>query len=177
MAVRKILRIGHPILRKKSEPVPATEIRSSETKKLIRDMFDTLEQAAGIGLAAPQIGILKQIVIVGFAAPEDSSEFNERKIQKRVLINPEITVLDAPLEGSWEGCLSIPEMRGYVERKRKIRVRWSDEKEEEHDEVITGYDAVVVQHECDHLNGVLYVDRLKDPQLFGFNDELDAADA
>lgn len=174
MAVRNILRIGNPTLREKSEPVPVSEIRSSEMKKLIRDMFDTMDDADGLGLAAPQIGVLKQVVVVGF---QDSDRYPELKdgIMKQVLINPEIEVLDPPREGFWEGCLSVPEMRGYVERSRKIRMKWYDEKEEFHDEVIEGFDAVVYQHECDHLQGVLYVDRLKSPLLFGFNEELDSA--
>lgn len=175
MAVRSILRIGNPLLREKSEPVPVSEIRSSEMKKLIRDMFDTMEDADGLGLAAPQIGVLKQVVVVGF---ENSDRYPDLKdgIMKQVLINPEIEPLEEPGKGFWEGCLSVPEMRGYVERPRKIRMKWYDEKEEFHDEVIEGFDAVVYQHECDHLQGVLYVDRLKSPALFGFNEELDAAD-
>ncbi|MCB1168637.1 MAG: peptide deformylase, partial [Leptospiraceae bacterium] len=97
-------------------------------------------------------------------------------IQRRILINPEIEVLDSPRVGFWEGCLSVPDMRGYVERQRKIRLKFYDEKEEFHEEIIEGFDAVVYQHECDHLDGVLYVDRLKDPEMFGYNDELDMAD-
>ncbi len=175
MAVRNILKMGNPLLREKSLPVPVSEIRSSEMKKLIRDMFDTMEDAGGLGLAAPQIGVLKQVVVVGF---EQSDRYPDLKegILKQVLINPQIEVLEEPREGFWEGCLSVPEMRGFVERSRKIRMKWYDEKEEFHDEVIQGFDAVVYQHECDHLLGVLYVDRLKSPLLFGFNEELDEAD-
>ena len=175
MAVRKILRIGNPLLRQKSEEVPVTEIRSSEIKKLIRDMYDSMESADGIGLAAPQIGVLKRVVVVGFYRTDRYPELKDG-IERRILINPEIEVLDSPEVGFWEGCLSVPDMRGYVERKRKIRLKFYDEKEEFHDEIIEGFDAVVYQHECDHLNGILYVDRLKDPNLFGYNDELDMAD-
>jgi peptide deformylase len=173
MAVRKILRAGDPLLRKKSEPVPATEIRSKEIKKLIRDMFDTMAEADGLGLAAPQIGVLKKIVVVGFDRSERYPD--AEGIEHKILINPEIEILEGPDEGFWEGCLSVPGMRGYVERPRRIRMKWYDEEEEFHDEIIEGFDAVVYQHECDHLDGVLYVDRLKDPRLFGFNEELDAA--
>lgn len=172
MAVHNILRVGHPLLRKKSEPVPVSEIRSAEIKKLLKDMFETMEAAEGLGLAAPQIGVLKRVVVVGF---QRSSRYPDVKdtIERRILINPEIEVMKAPMEGFWEGCLSVPDMRGFVERSRKIRLKWYDEKEEYHDEIIEGFDAVVYQHECDHLDGVLYVDRLKDPKLFGYNDELD----
>lgn len=175
MAVRKILRIGHPDLRKKSEPIPVSEIRSAETKKLVRDMFDTMKEAAGLGLAAPQIGVLKRIVVVGFDRSDRYPDLKDG-IETRILFNPEIEIMKAPLEGFWEGCLSVPEMRGYVERSRKIRMKWYDDREEFHDEVIEGFDAVVYQHECDHLDGVLYVDRLKDPKLFGYNLELDESD-
>ncbi len=176
MAVRSILRIGHPELRKKSAPVPVTEIRSAEMKKLIRDMFDTMADAGGIGLAAPQIGVLKRVVIVGFDRSERYPELKD-PIQRRILFNPEIEILKGPAVGFWEGCLSVPDMRGYVERIRKIRLKFYDENEEFHDEVIEGFDAVVYQHECDHLDGVLYVDRLKDPTKFGYNDELDMLEA
>ncbi len=176
MAVRKILRIGHPELRKKSEPVPVTEIRSAEIKKLIRDMFDTMAEAGGIGLAAPQVGVHKRLVIVGFDRSDRYPELKQG-IERRILVNPEIEILKAPPVGFWEGCLSVPDMRGYVERVRKIRLKFYDENEEFHDEVIEGFDAVVYQHECDHLDGVLYVDRLKDPKKFGYNDELDLLEA
>ena len=174
MAVRNILRIGHPDLRKKSEEVPVTDIRSKEIKKLIRDMYDTMEAAEGLGLAAPQIGVLKRIVVVGFEKSDRYPEL-DGGVQKQVLINPQIEILDGDEVGFWEGCLSVPEMRGFVERIRKIRLKWYDENEDFHDEVVEGFDAVVYQHECDHLDGVLYVDRLKDPRLFGYNQEMDAA--
>lgn len=173
MAVRKILRAGDPLLRKKSEEIPLTEIRSKEIKKLIRDMFDTMDDADGLGLAAPQIGVLKQLVVVGFDRSERYPD--AVAMERNILINPQIEPLESKSEGSWEGCLSVPGMRGYVERPRRIRMKWYDENEEFHDEIIEGYDAVVYQHECDHLAGVLYVDRLKDPRLFGFNEELEGA--
>lgn len=172
MAVHKILRIGHPLLRQKSASVAVSEIRSSEMKKLIKDMFDSMDDAGGIGLAAPQIGVMKRVVIVGFDRSDRYPELKDG-IERKILFNPELEVLKSPNVGFWEGCLSVPDMRGYVERSRKIRLKWYDEKEEFHDEIIEGFDAVVYQHEIDHLDGVLYVDRIKDPKLFGYNDELD----
>ena len=174
MAVRKILRAGDPRLRQRSEPVPVAEIRSKEIKKLIKDMFQTMEEAEGLGLAAPQVGVLKRIVVVGFDRSGRYPEVTDG-LERKVLINPEIEVLPSEKEGFWEGCLSVPGMRGYVERARKIRMRWYDEHEEFYDQIIESFDAVVYQHECDHLDGVLYIDRLKDPRLFGFNEELDEA--
>lgn len=176
MALRKILRAGDPVLREKSAPIPIEEIRSKEIKKLIRDMFETMKAADGIGLAAPQVGVLKRLVIVGFDRSDRYPEL-ENSIHQHILINPEITPLDGPREGFWEGCLSVPGMRGYVERPRRIRLKWYDENEEFHDQVVEGFDAVVYQHECDHLDGVLYIDRLKDPTLFGFNEELDSTES
>ncbi|MDH5654302.1 MAG: peptide deformylase [Spirochaetia bacterium] len=177
MAIRKILRAGHPLLREVSQQVPPEEIRSQEIKKLIRDMFDTMDAANGVGLAAPQIGVLKRIVVAGFDRSDRYPELKERKMEFRVMINPEIKILNGDYEGFWEGCLSVPDMRGYVERIRNIQIQWFDEKEEHHKEIVTGFDAVVYQHECDHLDGILYIDRLKDPKMFGYNDELDLADS
>ena len=175
MAVRKVIRLGNPLLRKKAEPVPLTEIRSKEMKKLIRDMFDTMHDTKGVGLAAPQIGVSKRIVVVG-AERNDKNGDAKEVIERRVLFNPEIQVLTEKMEGYWEGCLSVPEMRGYVERGRKIKLKWYDEEESFHEQIFEGFPTVVFQHECDHLDGILYVDRLKSPQQFGFCDELDAAE-
>ena len=175
MAIRKIITIGNPTLRKVAEPVSPEEIGSREIKKLVRDMFETMKNANGLGLAAPQIGISKQVVVLGF---DENNRYPgvDKQLERQVLINPEIEVLDDNLVGFWEGCLSVPEMRGYVERSRRIRMKWKDENDDSFDEVIEGFPAVIYQHECDHLNGIVYIDRLKDSRLFGFNDELDAAE-
>ncbi len=170
MAVRKVLRIGNPKLREVSRPVPESEIRSKEIKKLIRDMIDTMEAQNGVGLAAPQIGVQKRI----FISSEGSEDKNKPEI--RIYINPEIQILEGPVQGFWEGCLSVPGMRGLVERSRRIRMKWFDENEEHHDKIIEGFEAVVMQHEYDHLDGIIYVDRLKDSRLFGYNEELDEAE-
>lgn len=174
MAVRRILRLGDPLLRRKSSPVPITEIRSKEIKNLVRDLYDSMKVSAGIGLAAPQIGVLKRVVVVGFDRSERYPEL-ARGIEQRVLINPEVEILAGQTEGFWEGCLSIPGMRGYVERSRRIKLKYYDLNEDLHEELVEGFDAVVYQHECDHLDGVLYIDRLSDMRLFGYEDELPAA--
>ena len=172
MALYKILRAGDPLLRQKSLPIPENEIGSKEIKKLIRDMFDTMREAEGLGLAAPQIGVLKQLVVVGSSKSERYPELQDG-IERKVLINPKIEILEKETLGFWEGCLSVPGMRGYVERPRKIKLSYYNEKEDFSEEIIEGFDAIVFQHECDHLKGVLYIDRLKDPRLFGFNEELE----
>ncbi len=160
------------MLRKRSEPVPETEISSKEIKRLVRDMYDTMKDAGGIGLAAPQIGVCKRVVVVGFEENERYPEIEE-KIEFHTLINPEIEYLDTKVYGFWEGCLSVPNMRGYVERPRKIKLRWNDENGDFHEKILEEMEAVVYQHECDHLDGVLYIDCLKSPLLFGFCDELE----
>ncbi|MCB1173207.1 MAG: peptide deformylase [Leptospiraceae bacterium] len=177
MAIRKILRIGDPRLREIAAAVPETEIGSKEIRDLVKDMKQTMIAANGVGLAAPQIGVLKRVVVVGIES--DNPRYKESKGQElefQALVNPVITPLKSDTGGMWEGCLSVPEMRGYVERPKKIRMEWYDLQGDKHSEVIEGFQAIVYQHECDHLDGVLYVDRLKDPRLFGFNDELDAAE-
>ncbi|MCZ8342022.1 MAG: peptide deformylase [Leptospira sp.] len=175
MAVRNILRIGNPILRQTSTDITEDEIHTKEFKKLIRDMFDTMRHADGVGLAAPQIGILKKLVVVG--QEENNPRYKGTpEVPNQIIINPEITPLSPPGEGFWEGCLSVPGMRGYVERPDKIKMKWRDENFTEYEETIQGYRAIVLQHECDHLFGVLYVDRLKNTKLFGFNEDLDSSD-
>lgn len=175
MAIKHILRIGNPLLREKSKEIPLSEIRSKEIKNLIKDMFDSMKAFNGVGLAAPQIGILKRIVIIGYESSERYSEieFNSSEVQYKVLINPKIEYLTEETLGFWEGCLSIPGMRGYVERPKKIQLTYYDTEEEFHQEIIEGFEAIVVQHECDHLDGILYVDRLKDTKLFGFDEEFE----
>ena len=170
MAVRKILKMGDPLLRKTSEPVTEDEIRTKEFKKLVRDMFDTMKQNDGVGLAAPQIGELKQLLIVGH---QESSRYPDTPaVREQIIINPVITAIGQETSGMWEGCLSVPGMRGYVERPVKIKMEWMNEKFEPQSEIFDDFQAVVFQHEVDHLRGVLYVDKLKSTKMFGFNDSL-----
>jgi peptide deformylase len=172
MAVRKILRIGNPLLRKQSEDIHPDEVGTKEFKKLIRDMFETMKSADGVGLAAPQIGVLKKLVVVG---SEDNPRYpGSPPVGEQIIINPIITPLTEEVDGYWEGCLSVPGMRGLVERPKKIKMVYRNEKFEEKTDIIEGFRAIVMQHECDHLFGTLYVDRLKDPKLFGYNEELDS---
>ncbi len=173
MSILKVLRMGDPILRKRSLEVSEDEIRTKEFKKLIRDMFDTMHHENGIGLAAPQVGVLKRVVIIG--AEEENPRYpNAPRLREQILINPIIQTLEEPKvgQGYWEGCLSVPGMRGYVERPQKIKLQYFDEKWNFYDMIVEGFPAVVYQHECDHLDGILYVDKLKDTKLFGFTEEV-----
>ena len=170
MAVRKILKLGDPLLRKTSEPVSEDEFRTKEFKKLVRDMFDTMKHNDGVGLAAPQIGELKQLLVVGH---QESSRYPDTPaVTEQIIINPVITAIGQETAGMWEGCLSVPGMRGYVERPVKIKMEWLNEKFEPQSGIFDDFQAVVFQHEVDHLRGVLYVDRLKSSKMFGFNDSL-----
>jgi len=171
VAVRPILRIGDPRLRQVAEPVDRFD--APELHELIQDMFDTMAAADGAGLAAPQIGVLKRIMIFGI---ESSSRYRDVEVvPTTVLINPEFDIIDASRQGFWEGCLSVPGMRGYVERPAGIRYRGYDQFGELVEREADGFHAIVFQHEYDHLDGILYPDRLEDTTRFGFVEELAAA--
>ncbi|WP_444997811.1 peptide deformylase [Aliikangiella sp. IMCC44359] len=168
MAVKEILRMGDPRLQQVSEVV--NNVLSDELKQLIEDMFDTMKAYQGAGLAAPQIGVQKRVVIFGV---ENNDRYPDAdSVPLTVLINPEIEVLSVDKRGYWEGCLSIPGMRGYVERPAHIRYRGLDADGNQIEREVTGFHAIVVQHECDHLDGVLYPMRMEDMSKFGFVEEL-----
>ncbi len=171
MAVRPILRIGDPRLREVSAPI--NEFDTPELHELVHDMFDTMAAADGAGLAAPQIGVLQRVMIFGVDATARYPD--AEAVPSTVLVNPEFTVLGESVGGFWEGCLSVPGMRGYVERPAHIQYRGFDQYGKAIDREVTGFHAIVFQHEYDHLDGILYPDRLADPALFGFNEELAAA--
>jgi peptide deformylase len=168
MAVRSILRMGDPRLLEIAKPVE--DLKAPEIKKLIRDMFDTMVEAGGVGLAAPQIGVGLQVVIFGF---EKSERYPEAEpVPQTILINPVITPLSADEDLGWEGCLSVPGMRGEVPRFKRIRYKGINEQGKAIDRTAEGFHARVVQHECDHLIGKLYPMRMRDMSRFGFTDEL-----
>jgi len=171
LTVKRIIKMGNPLLREVAEIFTKEEIVSDEVKMLVDDMWDTLESAGGIGLAAPQIGVSKQLAIIEIS--EDSERYPESEpSQSFIIFNPEITVLDDVLQGFFEGCLSVPGMRGYVERPRKIQVDYLDEEALPQTVVIEEFLATVFQHELDHLIGKLYVDRMTDISTLAFEDEM-----
>ena len=160
MAIRKVARLGHPILRLKARELSLSEIGSPEIGRLVVDMIDTMHEYNGIGLAAPQIHESIQLALIEFG--EDAKRYPEMGEQPLlVLINPKITILDEERQGFWEGCLSVPGIRGLVYRPRKIQVDYLDLKAEKKTIVAEGFLATVFQHELDHLSGVLYVDRVE----------------
>lgn len=171
MPVRPILRIGDPRLREISKPVEVFD--TPELHELIEDMFDTMEAADGAGLAAPQIGVLQRVMI--FSVNANRRYPDVEVVPTTVLINPEFSVVSDEIEGFWEGCLSIPGMRGYVERRARIKYKGFDQFGMLVEREAEGFHAIVFQHEFDHLDGILYTDRLADPKQFGFEAEMAAA--
>lgn len=170
MTVRNIIRMGHPTLRKTAEPYPAGKIGTPEFNELIADMHETMLEAGGIGLAAPQIDVPYQIAVVEI--PESGSRYGDiSDLAFAVYVNPKITVLNETKVGYWEGCLSVPGMTGYVERPQHIRVDYLDGEGKPASMEATGFTATVFQHEFDHLYGTLYVDRIQDLTRFMFNEE------
>ena len=172
MAVRKIIRMGHPHLREPAAAVPHTLLGTEPFERLVQDMVDTLHDYGGIGLAAPQIDEPLRLAIVEI--PGGQSRYGEiEALPLTVFVNPEITVLDPATAGFWEGCLSVPGLRGYVERPQHIRVRYTTETGEAAGLELQGFPATVFQHEFDHLDGTLYVDRVTDTRLLAFEPEFE----
>ncbi|MEO8748357.1 MAG: peptide deformylase [Rhodanobacter sp.] len=168
--IREILKMGDPRLLRIASPVPASMLGSAELDALIVDMFETMEAADGVGLAAPQIGVDLQLVIFGF---ERSERYPEAlAVPRTILLNPAITPLSRDMEEGWEGCLSVPGLRGAVNRYSLIRYDGVDPHGERIERTAEGFHARVVQHECDHLIGRLYPSRITDFSKFGYTDAL-----
>lgn len=168
MAVRDVLRMGDPRLLERAGPVE--KFGTPDLLALLADMQDTMTALDGAGLAAPQIGVGLQVVIFGI---EHNPRYPDAEVVPyTVLINPALTPLDAEMEDGWEGCLSVPGLRGMVPRYTRLRYRGCDEYGKPIDRSVDGFHARVVQHECDHLIGVLYPMRMRDLSRFGFTDVL-----
>ena len=168
MAVRPVLRMGDPLLLQVAKPVE--QFDTPELRELLVDMHDTMAALSGAGLAAPQIGVSLQVVIFGVGKNPRYPQAEE--VPYTVLINPQLTPLSDAMEEGWEGCLSVPGMRGLVPCYTNLRYRGFDASGQPIDRTVSGFHARVVQHEVDHLNGVLYPMRIRDLRNFGFNEEL-----
>jgi peptide deformylase len=166
--IREVLRMGDPRLWQKSQPV--AHFNTKELDELLQDMRDTMAHLNGAGLAAPQIGVLLRVVIFGVKSNPRYPEVEE--VPDTVLINPELTPLSADIEEAWEGCLSVPGMRGWVPRWHRLRYTGFDQQGNFFQREVEGFHARVVQHECDHLEGILYPMRIRDFTRFGFNEAL-----
>jgi peptide deformylase len=169
MTVREILKMGDPRLLRVAQPV--REFGTRELQQLVADMRDTMAAANGAGLAAPQIGVDLQLVIFGSDQPSPRYP-DAPPVPRTVLLNPTITPLGGEEEEDWEGCLSVPGLRGMVPRWRRIRYRGFDEQGRPIEREAEGFHARVVQHECDHLAGKLYPMRVRDFSRFGFTEVL-----
>jgi peptide deformylase len=168
MSERPVLRYGNPLLHQVSAPV--TDFAPAVLRPLLADLWDTMEARGGVGIAAPQIGEFQRIVVFGM---EHSLRYPDAPpIPRTVLINPVIEPLDDAREDGWEGCLSVPGLRGLVPRFARIRYSGRDETGAAFTREVDGFHARVVQHECDHLDGILYPMRIRDLREFGFEDEL-----
>jgi len=177
MAIKNILRMGEPQLIEQSLPIEQ-DFPADELQLLIKDMLETMRANDGAGLAAPQIGVLKRLVVFGMEETiEKGKSVSPRYpdtdfVPLTILINPEIQPLDDNFIESWEGCLSIPGMRGLVPRHSKIRYKGYDQNWKIIDREVEGFHAIVVQHECDHLDGILYPMRIPDMRYFGYEEAL-----
>jgi peptide deformylase len=168
MAVRPVLKMGHPLLQQVAAPV--TAFGTPALADLVADMDDTMRALDGAGLAAPQIGVPLRVVI--FEVRRNTRYPEAEEVPYTVLVNPEVTPLDAAMDDGWEGCLSVPGLRGLVPRYRKLRYRGCDVHGVPIDRTVEGFHARVVQHEVDHLDGILYPMRMRDLTRFGFEDTL-----
>jgi peptide deformylase len=175
MAILKIARMGHPVLARKADPV--TNPAAPEIRRLVADMVETMIDANGAGLAAPQVHVPLRVVV--FQAPDDRSDPGISEAERfdhtaplTILVNPEIEIVDGALEAGWEGCLSVPGLRGLVQRPAYIRYRGFDAEGRPVARTAKGFHARVVQHEVDHLDGILYPQRMRDMTKFLFESEM-----
>ena len=174
--INQVLRLGDARLWSRAEEL--THFDTPELHALLADMRDTMKSQDGVGLAAPQIGVSLRVVIFGVQRPATDQEKQASRypdaesVPDTVLINPVITPLESDTEDDWEGCLSVPGMRGVVPRFKMIRYQGCDEYGALIDRTVSGFHARIVQHECDHLDGILYPMRIRDFRQFGFSDVL-----
>ncbi len=166
MAILPIVRLGHPALRTPAEAVSPKRVAERAFRRLVDDMVETMHDAGGVGLAAPQVGFGLQLFV--YEAPEIDGG---RAVPLRVVINPMVEPEPGELVYDWEGCLSIPDLRGLVPRQPAVRVRGLDREGAALDFLAEGFEARIVQHEFDHLNGILFLDRMRDLQSLAFYDE------
>ena len=172
MAIQPVLRLGNPKLREVAEKYPVGEIGNTNFFALLEDLKDTLQHQGGIGLAATQIGVSQRVAIIDIpGGPTRYGDLDTMPLT--VFVNPEIEILDPEVAGYWEGCLSVPGLRGYVERPQHIMVRYLDETATPQALELTGFPATVFQHEFDHLDGRLYIDHIIDNSLLSFEEEFE----
>jgi peptide deformylase len=175
MALLKIARMGHPVLLRKCDPVP--DPGAPEIRRLVADMMETMEDAPGVGLAAPQVFQPLRLFVFRVPGGRASNDPDDIELGNTVLINPEVELIGEERVLGWEGCLSIPDMRAAVPRAQRVRYRGVDCDGNVIAREASGFHARIVQHEYDHLDGVLYTMRLTDFRYFGFTEELNRVQA
>ncbi len=164
--------MGHPVLREVARPLEPDEISDESVRRLVADMVETLHDYSGVGLAAPQIGESVRLAIIEIAGgPTRYGDVESMPLT--VFINPTIEVVDPETGGYWEGCLSVPGLRGYVERPQHVKVRYTSDRGEAKELELQGFFATVFQHEFDHLDGKLFLDRIADTRLLAFEREFE----
>lgn len=172
MAIRRILRMGHPVLRERAKKLNPDSIASDQLQRLLVDMKDTLRDYGGVGLAAPQVGESIRLAIVEI--PGGPTRYGDLEpMPLTVFINPQIEVVDDSVAGYWEGCLSVPGLRGFVERPQRVKISYTDIDGCAQELELHGFAATVFQHEFDHLDGKLFVDRITDTSLLVFEREFE----
>jgi len=172
MAIRRVLRMGHPLLRQVARGLVPAEIGTAEFQALVTDMADSLHDYGGIGLAAPQVGESIRVALIEIrGGPTRYGELAAMPLT--VFVNPVIEVLDPVTAGHWEGCLSVPGLRGWVERPQRVRVQYTSDRRERRTLELQGFNATVFQHEFDHLDGHLYLDRMTDLTRLAFEREFE----
>jgi peptide deformylase len=173
MSILKVARMGHPVLRARAKTLEPADIKSSRIQQLIDDMFETMLEYQGVGLAAPQVHEGVRVFVAGFAPGADDNDEDDEddRVPLMALINPEISVIGTDTADEWEGCLSIPDIRGRVTRAREIKVKAYDRRGRKIEIAARNFTARVIQHETDHLDGVLFFDRMKSLDTLTFLDE------
>lgn len=169
--IKPICRLGNPLLREICNKLTKQEVLAENFNQLKQDLLDSMRHYGGIGIAAPQIGVNLQVALIELGPLNRNGQ--QVHLPLTYFINPQIEILSDLTEGNWEGCLSLPGMRGYVERPRHIRVSYYDESFELKQLEAQGFSAIVLQHELDHLQGRLYIDHIKDMSLLSFQEEFE----
>ena len=170
MSILKVARMGHPVLRTRAQAIERADIKSAAVQRLIDDMIDTMTEYHGVGLAAPQVHESLRLFVVAFD-PSQPEPDDDQPLESVAIINPEITPLGDETVEDWEGCLSIPDIRGRVPRLRDLGLRACDRKGERFEVRLQNFQARVIQHENDHLDGVLFFDRMRSFDSLAFLDE------
>lgn len=170
MSILKIARIGHPVVRQEARPVPEGAIRSPEIQRLIDDMVETMHEYEGVGVAAPQVHVGLRLAVIEVPASDERAGDG---VPLTILVNPEIRPLGKRTLDGWEGCLSVPDLRGLVPRFARLRLDARDREGKPYSLEASDFFARVIQHECDHLDGRVYLDRMKDMRSLGFLGEFE----